>query len=311
MDFFIDTPGIFFSIAPAVIGGIISAGGALASAGASVAGNKLSYKDNAKLAAQQNEYNVALQQNAFANNQSVAQEAYAQNLAQWTRENEYNTPLAQIERYKAAGLNPNLIYGTGSASAGNAHTSPQFTPAKYEAPTAQRATRQPFYTGQFDPYQAVQATQALAIQKAQKDNLAAQADYTRQQTKNSAIDNLIKTVQKSGLEFDLDLKRDLRNLTVDQIYQTLQKTKADTHNAYLSSDLIRARTELTERQRDLAPYQREQIKQGIMNAQQNRDINAFRYQLLKLGITDRDPFWTRILSRLFLSDGDLDAVLNY
>ena len=53
------------------------------------------------------------------------------NEEQWQREadyntkmfhltNEYNSPLKQMERFKQAGLNPHLIYGKGSASAGTA-----------------------------------------------------------------------------------------------------------------------------------------------------------------------------------------------
>lgn len=38
----------------------------------------------------------------------------------WDYQNAYNTPQMQMERLKAAGLNPHLIYGSGSASAGNA-----------------------------------------------------------------------------------------------------------------------------------------------------------------------------------------------
>lgn len=34
-------------------------------------------------------------------------------------QNEYNSPFNQMSRYQAAGLNPNLIYGSGQASAGN------------------------------------------------------------------------------------------------------------------------------------------------------------------------------------------------
>lgn len=34
-------------------------------------------------------------------------------LAQWHRTNEYNSPASQMERYEAAGLNPNLIYDQG------------------------------------------------------------------------------------------------------------------------------------------------------------------------------------------------------
>lgn len=38
----------------------------------------------------------------------------------WNEENEYNSPKSQMQRYQDAGLNPMLIYGSGSASAGNA-----------------------------------------------------------------------------------------------------------------------------------------------------------------------------------------------
>lgn len=36
-------------------------------------------------------------------------------LENWNRENAYNSPAAQMARLKAAGLNPNLVYGSGSA----------------------------------------------------------------------------------------------------------------------------------------------------------------------------------------------------
>ena len=36
----------------------------------------------------------------------------------WNLQNIYNTPTKQMERLKAAGLNPNLIYGSGSANTG-------------------------------------------------------------------------------------------------------------------------------------------------------------------------------------------------
>lgn len=39
------------------------------------------------------------------------------NLAQWERENAYNHPMQQMQRYREAGLNPNLIYGQQNLSA--------------------------------------------------------------------------------------------------------------------------------------------------------------------------------------------------
>lgn len=39
------------------------------------------------------------------------------NLAQWERENAYNSPSQQMQRFREAGLNPNLIYGQQNLSA--------------------------------------------------------------------------------------------------------------------------------------------------------------------------------------------------
>lgn len=45
----------------------------------------------------------------------------------WDRQNEYNLPSAQMQRFKDAGLNPNLIYGQGTA--GNAEKAQSWSPS--------------------------------------------------------------------------------------------------------------------------------------------------------------------------------------
>lgn len=62
-------------------------------------------------------------------NKHLADYQYGKDLEMWNRQNEYNSPVNQMERFKSAGLNPNLIYGQGSA--GNATQLP-----KYQAPQA-------------------------------------------------------------------------------------------------------------------------------------------------------------------------------
>lgn len=37
-------------------------------------------------------------------------------LSDYNMQNEYNSPASQMERLKQAGLNPNLVYGTGAGS---------------------------------------------------------------------------------------------------------------------------------------------------------------------------------------------------
>lgn len=44
------------------------------------------------------------------------------NIKMWQMQNEYNSPAAQMQRYKDAGLNPNLIYG--NISSGNSSSAP-------------------------------------------------------------------------------------------------------------------------------------------------------------------------------------------
>ena len=74
--------------------------------------------------------NIRLQKDA---NLELANYAYDKDLEQWHLQNQYNTPQAQMTRFKQAGLNPNLIYGQGNA--GNATQSPRMTPVRQELHT--------------------------------------------------------------------------------------------------------------------------------------------------------------------------------
>ena len=47
-----------------------------------------------------------------------SKQAFERNIAAWSMNNAYNDPAQQMMRLKAAGLNPNLVYGSGSV-AGN------------------------------------------------------------------------------------------------------------------------------------------------------------------------------------------------
>ena len=89
-------------LAPAVLGGIISGIGSL---GSSLLSNR-----------------GALGRQNLAN---------LQNMKFWEMQNKYNTPKNQMARLKDAGLNPNLIYGSGSANTGVAGSIAPSKPAPY------------------------------------------------------------------------------------------------------------------------------------------------------------------------------------
>lgn len=63
-------------------------------------------------------------------NKEESELAYQRDLAMWNRQNEYNTPQAQMQRFTNAGLNPHLIYGQGSS--GLASAPPEYAPARQQ-----------------------------------------------------------------------------------------------------------------------------------------------------------------------------------
>ena len=98
-------------------------------------------------------------------NRKMAEYQYSKDLEMWNKANEYNDPASQMKRYQNAGLNPNLIYGTGSASAGNTAT----TLPKYQAPTAEYNYKPGVNLGM-----TLSMFQDFAIKQAQVDNLREQ-----------------------------------------------------------------------------------------------------------------------------------------
>lgn len=145
------TSDVRFSIAPIVLAGLLTAAGTATAAGINAASNAYSNKQNQK---------------------------------NWEKQNEYNSPTNQMARYRAAGLNPNLIYGSGQASAGQA------------------GAIAPYQGFQVDGSDVLSMANALAsvrnmeanTRKAEAEALAANLDNTYKST----------TLQYYGSSLDLD-----------------------------------------------------------------------------------------------------------
>jgi len=107
--------------------------------------------------------------------------AFNQSVEMWNMQNAYNTPKAQMERYAEAGLNPNLIYGNGVSSAGNASSAPS-----YEAP---------HYKGM--DMQSIMAFQSLQNLEIQNELLNQQLALAKEQTRAAGADADTKVVNAS------------------------------------------------------------------------------------------------------------------
>lgn len=280
------------------LGSLITGG--LSAIGSGIAGlfgkksQSSSNKANIALAEKQNEYNLQLQQNEFRQNQQQSELEYQRNLELWHLQQEYNTPSAQMQRYLDAGLNPNLIYGTGSASAGNAGSVPSYTAARYSAPRAERATVSP---STFDAHQMISVATQLALQSAQTDSIRAQADFTKQETQNKKIDNLIKAEQLTGFKTS-NKYRDQQEFWKTLDYKEGANLKIRQGNL-LDLNHSKLQYELSE----LQPLQKEKLAAEVLNLRVSADLKTFEYEMNKIGINTRDPLWSRLGVRL-LTAGD-------
>lgn len=110
----------------------------------------------------------------------LAEYAYSKDLEMWRRQNEYNLPSAQMQRFKEAGLNPHLIYGQGTP--GNARQMPQ-----YNAPQMEYN-----YVPDVDPFSAVQGY----LNMAQKST---QINYEKQKTETEFFNTWLIQTRQSNL----------------------------------------------------------------------------------------------------------------
>lgn len=114
-----------FPLAAAIGGGALLGGSIIGGISGSSAQKKAN-ETNLQIARETNEANAAL-----------AKQQQEWNIDLWNMQNNYNTPAAQMQRYKDAGLNPNLIYGSGSGSSGNATAVSTVAPARMERTAVQ------------------------------------------------------------------------------------------------------------------------------------------------------------------------------
>ncbi|UPW40833.1 DNA pilot protein [Sigmofec virus UA08Rod_6554] len=204
-----------------LIGAGVSALGGLFSSGTS-------YRQNKKLLAQQNQYNI-----------DMANLAYGRDLDMWNRQNVYNSPKEQMARLKAAGLNPNLMYGSGSAATGNASSSPSFN-----AP--QSAINR--YNGDFGIQQAANSISNglnqyidTKTKLAQLEAVRAQTGKTLDESKRIQQDTNYRMLQAIGQQ-KANAKSDIELRYLDDIQQqTLSNMR--TSSDLMDSQIIKNRVD--------------------------------------------------------------------
>lgn len=237
---------------------------------------------NRKAVDKTNAANIQMNRENNAAKRELAEYAYTKDLEQWNRENEYNTPESQMRRLAEAGLNPNLVYGSGAgqsvAAKSPSYKAPDQTPGHLEA-----------YTGMdFGIDKAVsnylsgeQAMATIGNTVKQNSVLGAQESFIKAQTAKVLA-------QIPGAEAHSAMQQILQQYQEDNLKEGLRGIK-------LSNDL-------REQQKGLNEFRAEQYQQEF-------GLNAERAELFAAQIKSYAS--ELALKSLALKRGNLDYDFDY
>lgn len=243
----------------AIIGGLGSLAGSMIGANAQRQANI----QNMQLAKYQNNWQTA-----------ENEKAYARSVEMWNMQNAYNAPTAQMSRLRQAGLNPNLVYGSG-VTGNSAGSAPQYQPAKI-----QRATMEPYRGWNLGLSDAASMYMAMRQNKAQVENMEAQNKLIKEQARTEGIrqGNIAMATARSG--FDLDLARELKDVSVGRAIAEKNLSEASAAGAWTGANQKVLQYELDRTLFDnkikLSNAEYSTAMEALRKLRQDNDINAFR-----------------------------------
>lgn len=253
-----------------IVGGIISGVGSLLGGLGSSAMNNKAVRDTNKANMEIAKYQAQWQQ-------QENEKAYQRSLNMWNLQNEYNSPTQQMARIRAAGLNPNLVYGNG-VTGNSSGSTPQYEPAKFNAPTMQA------YRGwNLGISDAISQFLAYRTAEAQVDNMEAQNSLIRQQTATEATKQANIAASTSRSEFDLNMAKELKDVSVSSAIADMNQKQAGASQGW-----TKANREVIQYELDKALFDnkiklsnQEYLKalQIVRQFQQSYDINSFRNEI--------------------------------
>jgi len=221
----------------------------------------------------------------------------ADNLDFWGRQNAYNTPEQQMQRFQNAGLNPALIYGQGNNGNAQNIPTPDVVPVNFRAPKLPdaRPDVMGLLLGQAD----------LKIKAAQANNLNVQTDVIRQ-------DAILRGLQAQTADFDLGFKRDTRDISADMKAEQLRQLSTsidlsvnrDAREAVMNASNVkeameRMLTSIEARKGFSVDRLAKRTSVDLMN--QDIVTKKLDNALREKGINPGDPMWARIVGR-FLTE---------
>lgn len=231
-------------------------------------------------------------------NEKMYERQKADSLELWNRQNEYNSPTAQMERLREAGLNPNLVYGKGADNTAMAIQRPDVKPWNPKAPDVS-GLAQSLFTG-YD----------LAMKQAQTDLLKKQAtvmaqdQLLKQAQTSQTLENTATTVQQrenaqSLFPYDLQAKiQSLQKGAQEIDIRSQENARAAALNTQsLKEGLLRmGKLEL---EQATSRLEQSRIMATIKAIEKDNSIRDYEIDLNRKGVQKNDTFFWRFMAEMW------------
>lgn len=271
-------------------------------AGATAAAGMYSSHRNAKAQEETNEAQIKLTREMYDKQRADA-------VTDYNKQTAYNSPLQQMQRFKEAGLNPQLIYGSGGISM----PAPQIKQATASTPSliAPKIDTSSISQGLSKYYDTTQ-------QQVTTDNLKKQTDLLTKETALKDMQIAKLGIENSTGEFNLNQAKRLQDTTVEKALldnqltqqeisssKTNQQINIDTNERnklQASKNLQKTTLEIMQAKLNMAktPLEIQQLQTVIKSLQSENVIKAFQAKMATLNVQPNDPFYYRAL-QLFLN----------
>lgn len=161
-------------------------------------------------------------------NWDLANLKYQKDLEQWYRENAYNAPDEQMRRLRNAGLNPNLVYGTGTVTGNTTTSGPRFDrpDVEYNYEPFQFPTDAISSGIRFIQENRLRDRQIAETEERVK-NLATQRDALKAKTESEIINQIYYKLRgkSAGLKYNLD--QSLFRTQLDYARENLRRLRGE------------------------------------------------------------------------------------
>lgn len=256
-----------------------------------------------------NAFNAISQQSVNRQSRQWQEKMYGRQrsdaLLDWNAQNAYNTPAAQMARFKEAGLNPHLIYGNGTdATAGAVRSSNagNWSPSAPEVSIDAKSPLMSYYDVQMRDAQISNMHADHAVKLQQALLLSAQTQST-----NTNIGKIAQDILAS--QFDLSQRMRLADTSAEAARANVNKLNAETKMS-LDENERRAAMQaptLTKALEEIISMRVQRTKTrseiGVLNAtldnlKKDGTLKQLEINLREKGINPNDNIFLRVLARV-------------